>query len=112
MPMSEEQRKQYDELAKLRAEDEAAEKQLQKLEEEKKKAEKEKQEGLRTGDDAKVKDAKADLETIAVSESSIHALLDQLKRNEALMALDMEQRGTSKAKIEEVRKRRYIVGPR
>ena len=36
MPMSEEQRKQYDELAKLRAEDEAAEKQLQKLEEEKK----------------------------------------------------------------------------
>ena len=108
--MTEDQRKQLAELEKLKLEETEEEKALQALEADKKKAEKDKQEGLRTGDKEKVKEAKADLETIAVSESTIHALLEQLKRQEALMELWLAEKGVPQSKIDEVKRRRF-VGP-
>lgn len=112
MPLTDEQRKQLVELKELEAKEQKAEADLARIEKEKKEAEAREREAIRTGDPKGEKEAREQKETLAVSESTAHALLEQLKVNEALMTLQLEKAGTDPTKIEAAKRRRIIGPPR
>jgi GTP cyclohydrolase III len=98
--MTDEQRKAYEDLKKLAAEEE---RELQAVEKEKEEAEKAKQAALAAGDKTGAKKAEA---TVIASESSIQNLNDKLDRVFAEIDALAEAKGPeAKARVQEVRTR-------
>lgn len=102
--MTDDQRKQLEELNKLRADEEV---ELKAAEAEKEAAEKTRQQALAAGD--KKGAAKAD-EIVTASESSVAALLEEMKRTQAMIVTLAEHKGGAEGKkaVEDVQRRRFL----
>jgi hypothetical protein len=106
--MTDAERKEYDRLAAVRKEEEEEEIKLKEIEDEKKAEEEKKRLALKNGDPVAAKKADEKIGTLTASESSVHALLEELARTQAMLEMNMKEKGIPDEKINEVKRRKFL----